>query len=528
MEAVNPATSGFSSGPCPEEYGNFDMVLQPDGRTAKGFYDNAGVDNVESTGSITMVRADNLADPDSCGGDKDGDDLCDNWERFGVDLQISGSFGTLVAHNPTSSNPPDLNLPALGANPDHKDLYVEVDNASGYTANLQDVVQKFAIVPNNLFAVPNPDKQPGIALHVMYGNQNIKPASFAALYPTDTPGTGSTPFSPAGWPIDFDAIKSANFGAAGFFPQGGAPGIPAAKVVGKTKAIATMLFRYVLFAQSLQNLNGKELAGLARGIPSGDAIVALGTWPNGATQDDQDGVFMHELGHTLGLGHGGRDKSGHPDNNLYKPNYRSVMNYEWMTRGYRQDLSTKLGYGSYAGCWELDYSRLDSIYISESNNDGVTPLYVLDETSVDETRGIGGRPRCQVPSGPPPAKLVPEAGSVYWLPGPLLTNAGVNFTYPGASSSGLPLHVFDPDPKVVAGWEPALLASYNDWGAISFGNGTGVSGWGAGPESQESTSEITIDEIIQLKQTPLGDCNGNGIPDADEIAANPSLDADGD
>lgn len=45
--------------------------------------------------------------------------------------------------------------------------------------------------------------------------------------------------------------------------------------------------------------------------------------------DYQAGTFMHELGHTLGLLHGGRDITN------FKPNYLSVMSYyrQWNARG---------------------------------------------------------------------------------------------------------------------------------------------------------------------------------------------------
>ena len=39
--------------------------------------------------------------------------------------------------------------------------------------------------------------------------------------------------------------------------------------------------------------------------------------------DFQAAAFMHELGHTLGLLHGGGDDIN------FKPNYVSVMNYLW-------------------------------------------------------------------------------------------------------------------------------------------------------------------------------------------------------
>ena len=73
--------------------------------------------------------------------------------------------------------------------------------------------------------------------------------------------------------------------------------------------------------------------------------------------EDQASTFMHELGHNLGLGHGGGD------NVNCKPNYASVMNYPSSHPGSQAS-------------YRLDYSR--------------TALATLDESALDESAPTGG------------------------------------------------------------------------------------------------------------------------------------------
>ena len=70
-------------------------------------------------------------------------------------------------------------------------------------------------------------------------------------------------------------------------------------------------------------------------IGGGDSLITLGLWgASGQTDPVQAGTFMHELGHALGLTHGGLY---YDTANSYiptlepncKPNYQSVMNYQF-------------------------------------------------------------------------------------------------------------------------------------------------------------------------------------------------------
>ena len=62
------------------------------------------------------------------------------------------------------------------------------------------------------------------------------------------------------------------------------------------------------------------------------------------------GTMMHELGHSLGLQHGGQEGT------LFKPNYFSVMNYNYQFSGVQRQ-----------GLDQLDYSRVAVAGLSEAS-----------------------------------------------------------------------------------------------------------------------------------------------------------------
>ena len=102
-------------------------------------------------------------------------------------------------------------------------------------------------------------------------------------------------------------------------------------------------------------------SGLAPGNRLG-FMVTLGGWTGGVgSQAEQTGTFMHELGHVLGLDHSGGDGGGDAVN--WKPNYPSVMNYAYQTRGVFR-----------GGTPVFDYSRDTTLN--------------LDETMLTESGGI--------------------------------------------------------------------------------------------------------------------------------------------
>jgi len=215
-------------------------------------------------------------------GDNDGDGLLNIWESEGYDYNNDGIH--------------DL---YLGTNPEHKDIFVEVDymeNHRPYSAALEVVERAFSNAP-----ISNPDGYNGIDLHVIVDEQipEILGIPKADLISIKNNHLGS--------PYERSSPEHEN-------------------IIGAKQKI----FHYALFAHTL---NERPIAsGWTPTTPGMEFVVTLGNpgwgedWDSGHTVgsvDQQAGTFMHELGHNLGLRHGGSD--GIPN----KVNYLSVMNYNF-------------------------------------------------------------------------------------------------------------------------------------------------------------------------------------------------------
>ena len=263
--------------------------------------------------------------------DSDGDGLLDFWESENGGIDGNGD-GTI-----------DFKPFDLGARPDHKDLFIEVDAG---TIPLGDgEVSKLVFAFDNA-PVENPDSTTGIRLHILRDETNL-PLPNAQVFGGN-------------FPEGFEATKAARFGT----PAERAD--PNAANILKAKAKAV---RYCLIYDGLQFTgNAKRYNGIAE-IGGNDFLVdfAASTYNDGfRDEDDRAATFMHEFGHTLGLHHGGALDTMTPTgakSHQSKPNYPSVMNYA---------LSHPMRWSS--RFWTLDFSR--------------EKLAPLDEGSLDETSGI--------------------------------------------------------------------------------------------------------------------------------------------
>jgi len=272
--------------------------------------------------------------------DSDGDGLPDPWEIEGADVDCDGDV--------------DVDLPAMGADPDHKDLFVEMD---WQTANLPSrdrvlrVKEAFARAPLDAGGIANPDGQPGINLWVDTGSLSED----AGLVGDDFGGGNAVSGA-----IEFCTLDSDNDG-------NGTPDFYETKAANFDSARAR-IFRYVI---SVRNIGG--CAGGWGELGGNDMLIIN-------TGDFWASTFMHELGHTMNLGHGGND------GNSCKPNYVSVMSYNYSGGIPWVDYDQTGGGESH-----LDYSPPLYIDVSEVPR-RTDALPDLDEANLDETVALSGNP----------------------------------------------------------------------------------------------------------------------------------------
>jgi uncharacterized repeat protein (TIGR01451 family) len=185
----------------------------------------------------------------------------------------------------------DVNLPAFGADPMHKDIFIEIDwqGPPPLAASIAALKQAFAAAPVDAGGVPNPDGLPGINLWIDTGSLTD---SSGALVGDNLGGGNAITGGPTVCDMDssggpFYAQKAANFNSN-----------------------RRLVFRYAIRIAGCPSSPG------GRGELGGNDFVVVNA---GAFEAP---TIMHELGHNLGLRHGGFE-----DHNC-KPNYVSVMNYD--------------------------------------------------------------------------------------------------------------------------------------------------------------------------------------------------------
>ena len=274
--------------------------------------------------------------------DTDQDGLLDVWETSGLHLNpgsatTPATFGT-CAQFPNDTAYPCVNLPAMGANPNKKDIFVEID--------WERVLGDHVHVPklDALNAIGATFATHGIQVHFDVGSAYsgsgspyIVPAQLGRGGDVIEESTLTCPnahtnvcaypnlgYAVQGWKIGFKAVKD---------------GFPALGIPAHFDHDRKDIFHYVLFAHALAAPGPtKGVPASVSGVadrPGGDLMVTLGLWRSDVAGEDQTGssliqagTLMHELGHNLGLSHAGLYRAPNCE-----PNYPSVMNYLYQTRG---------------------------------------------------------------------------------------------------------------------------------------------------------------------------------------------------
>ncbi len=265
------------------------------------------------------------------GWDSDNDGICNNWESPATGGPL------IIPYNGGSFEIEDSCLaPAAAGCPDsqHKDIYLEADytgGSEGYSTSSLTTALESVRTLFNTAPIPNSVGGNGIKFHY-YVSENIGTTTSKEEVDvwTNIPG-GSTS-------NDYNKHKDDYFGT------------PAERNSGSTPTDATkarfQVFHYALFAWEQNQDPGSS----GNGEPIGnDIIVTLRPFDPLPGQinilDQIRGTLLHELGHNLGLYHGGPSTiTGYNVN--CKPNYLSVMTYiRQMTTAYgTQRYSDSLNY----------------------------------------------------------------------------------------------------------------------------------------------------------------------------------------
>lgn len=255
--------------------------------------------------------------------DTDADGLLDHWETDGIDVDQDGVG--------------DLDLAAMGADPSVRDLFLEIDWLANngtvsyrpVQAAIDSAVALFASAPTGAITLhvdagSKLSRNMGSNPALLQGGDVISdPAGHIGFIHFGAPG--SVPSVPPNVVRSFQALKDPRFGTA-------------------DKRAREFAFRYAIFGD-VGGVPGNTNGGLGevafysdnQSVPGNDLLIAQRgnarppPFPNGFIQFQ---TLAHELGHTLGLRHGGSDHNTTlPPLSLahnaarYKPDYLSLMNY---------------------------------------------------------------------------------------------------------------------------------------------------------------------------------------------------------
>ncbi|HEY6882312.1 MAG TPA: hypothetical protein VI299_29980 [Polyangiales bacterium] len=262
-----------------------------------------------------------------------------------------------------------LSLYAMGARPNQRDVFVEVDHMAG--ADPATLPRKAA-----LDRVVEAFRRRNIAVHFDVGDlfaPSFDPANYNLGGGNEVPFSAGVGFAPNDSAItDLYDIKAEHMEAA-----------------------RRMVFYYQLFGWSQQADGSGGSSGIGE-MPGNDTIITLGGFglqvntnlQRNLVANYQAATIMHELGHNFGLRHGGRDSINR------KPNYVSVMNYLYSPLGLPTIGNAESDrYDFYKHCRLFSVTQLTNapsgdvakFVIDFSSGNGLD----IDEHDVLESEGLG-------------------------------------------------------------------------------------------------------------------------------------------
>ncbi len=328
----------------------------------------------------------------------DADRIPDDWEVNGIDIDGDGI--------------PELDLAAMGADKNVPDIFVEIDwmvrPEKKFFFWVIDPAYSFRPSESVLRTVYEAFQAHGINLHLDAGRDS-----------TDFVTGEKWGDLSGGNELTYTESLNADLNADTWNNLLDMSGIRA------------LVFHHCIFGDLLCSDPSNTTSGMTPGFGQYFAVT-LGGW--GTVNDTTiAGTFMHELGHSLGLHHGGCD-----DEN-YKPNYLSIMNYSFQTTGL-------------AGTGNLNYSDYELPDIDEANINeirGIDPMGITVGTNLATT--LFTRTSAQITTG-------------------AIARAPIDMNGNGTLEESISL---DLNPQGNFADDPiAILKSFNDWNAIKYHSGT--------------------------------------------------------
>ena len=349
--------------------------------------------------------------------DTDGDGICDYWEENGIDTNEDGIL--------------ELDLKSMGADPNVPDIFVEIDWMVRPAKKFLfwETKSSYSFRPNEniMRTIYNVFKTHGINIHLDVGEDST---DFVTGKKWGDLSGGN----------EIEYVKTLNVDR----------NYQTWNDLLDMSEVRTLVFHHCIFADYLYSDTSNTTSGITPGFGQYFAVT-LGGW--GSVNDTTiAGTFMHELGHSLGLRHGGCDHEH------YKPNYLSIMNYAFQTTGL-------------AGTGNLNYSdyKLPDINEADINEmNGIDPTGMTSGTNLATT--IFYRTASQITTG-------------------VISRTSIDFNGNGVLDQNVSLDL-NPGGNVYDS-EISVLKSYNDWNGIDYHSGLIGSGTKTDDISTASISEGT-------------------------------------